>query len=416
MSIPGTDSGIVREDETRTARHYSPVRDVVFTFNYVTWDDAVRRGMAFAQDRLAAALLAHPGVGGLVIADPFRSLPGRLRRRAARAAAPQPARAPATSERTLRRHRPLRLRSQDPEGIGAIERCYRAYDRRVRGAAGRAGLERPVVITSHPLVAGFAPLEWAERVVFYATDDWTAYPARRRWWPAYEEGYERIRQAKRSVCAVSEPIIERLRPTGPCAVIPNGVEPSEWMGGRAPEWLEALPHPRLLYVGSLDSRLDVTAIESVARAHRSGSVLLVGPPLDEPHIAPLRSLPNVHIRRTVDRATLPALVMGCDVAMVPHVRSRLTTAMSPLKVYEYLAGGRPVASIDLPPLRDIDSRVVLAPDSSGFAGAVKAALALGTAPEEERRAFLDANSWERRHAALLDLALGAQEDQLPGAR
>lgn len=373
-------------------------RDVVFTFNYVTWDVAVKRGMSFAQDRLAAALLAHPHVERLLIADPFRSLPGWARRR--RGAAPPPA-----SPRVAF-HRPLRIRLRDPRAIRAIERCYRAYDRRLREAAARAGLERIVVITSHPLVAGFAPLEWADRVVFYATDDWTAHPAYERWWPAYQESYSRMRESGRTVCAVSEPIIERLQPTGPSAVIPNGIEPAEWLdSGTPPEWLAALPRPRLLYVGTLDSRLDVSAIESAAQAHASGSVVLVGPALDEPHIAPLRDLPNVHIRRTVDRARLPALVMGCDVGLVPHVRSRLTTAMSPLKAYEYLAGGLPVAAIDLPPLRGIDHRVLMAGGPSDFAEAVKAALPLGRAPETERLAFLDTNSWQRRHSALLELAL-----------
>ena len=387
-----------RVPPTAGLREPTRPRGVVFTFNYVTWDAAVKRGMSFAQDRLAAALLSHPHVEKLLIADPFRSLPGWVRRR--RGAVPPPA-----SPRVAF-HRPLRLRLRDPRAIRAIEHCYRAYDRRLREAAARAGLERVVVITSHPLVAGFAPLEWADRVVFYATDDWTAHPAYERWWPAYQESYSRVRESGHTVCAVSEPIIERLQPTGPSAVIPNGIEPAEWLGtGTPPAWLAALPRPRLLYVGTLDSRLDVSAIESAARVHSSGSILLVGPLLDEPHIAPLRDLPNVHIRRTVDRASLPALVMGCDIGLVPHVRSRLTTAMSPLKVYEYLAGGLPVAAIELPPLLGINPRVVLATGASDFAEAVSNALPLGAAAEAERRAFLDAHSWERRHAALLEIAL-----------
>jgi teichuronic acid biosynthesis glycosyltransferase TuaH len=380
----------------------SGARDVVFTFNYVTLGVAMRRGMSFAQDRLAARLLADARVDRLVIADPFRSVAARLapgRRRRAHGDLP--------AGPSLAALHPLRLRRRDPASVAAVERCYRAYDRRLRRAAERLGLERPVVITAHPLIAGFSPLEWSDRVVFYATDDWTAHPAYSRWWPAYRESYQRIRELGRSVCAVSQPIIDRVQPTGPATVIPNGVEPSEWMGvGRPPGWLEALPSPRLLYIGTLDSRLDVRAVRTVASAHPQASVVLVGPTIDEQHIAPLRELPNVHIRANVDRATVPAVVTGCDVGLVPHVNSRLTSAMSPLKIYEYLAGGRPVASIDLPPVRDIDSRVVTAPDSDGFAEAVATALLLGPASETERRAFLDRHSWRSRHSRLLDFALG----------
>ena len=45
----------------------------------------------------------------------------------------------------------------------------------------------------------------------------------------------------------------------------------------------------------------------------------------------------------------------------------LTEAMSPLKVYEYLAAGLPVVSIDLPPVRDIGDRVLLASSTAEMA-------------------------------------------------
>jgi len=216
----------------------------------------------------------------------------------------------------------------------------------------------------------------------------------------------RVRGSGRSVCAVSEAIIERMQPSGPAIVVPNGVEPAEWASpGAPPAWFAALPRPRLLYTGALDSRLDLELVRRTARRHSGGSVVLVGKLADEGHISPLRELPNVHVRPPVRRAELAALIAASDACLLPHVRSRLTTAMSPLKVYEYLAGGRPVAAIDLPPVRDIDPRVVLADDPDGFAEAVDSALAAGPATEAERDAFIDKHSWRRRHERLLEFAL-----------
>lgn len=54
----------------------------------------------------------------------------------------------------------------------------------------------------------------------------------------------------------------------------------------------------------------------------------------------------------------------------PACRQRLTEAMSPLKLYEYLAGGRPVAAVDLPPIAAVDGRVALAPAGGELAPAV----------------------------------------------
>ena len=81
-------------------------------------------------------------------------------------------------------------------------------------------------------------------------------------------------------------MLERIGPTGPHAVIPNGMDPAEWRDiGEPPAWFAGLPRPRLLYVGSLDNRVDVGQVSEVAGAYPDGSVVLVGPLQDEAHFA-----------------------------------------------------------------------------------------------------------------------------------
>ena len=102
------------------------------------------------------------------------------------------------------------------------------------------------------------------------------------------------------------------------------------------------------------------------------------------------------------------MIAAADVGLVPHVRTPLTEAMSPLKLYEYLAGGLPVAAVDLPPIRGVDARVVLAPVGGDMVPARCAgALALGRAPEPERLAFVREHSWARRFDDLLDPSVRA---------
>ena len=390
----------------------SAKRDVVFTFSYVTWDGAQRRGMHFAQDRLVERLLGEERVSRLIVADWYRSAPVKLARTALlRDDRPLPDRPGAS------RHQPVRLRRRDPVGLAAIERSMRAYDRRLQRAVTRAGLERPAMITMHPLIAGFAPLDWAANVTFYATDDWSAAPEYRAWWPAYDEAYRRIRERGRAVCAVSQPIIDRIAPTGAGIVVPNGIEPAEWdaIDPAPAPWFQSLPCPRILYVGSLDARLDIERVKRTASRFPEGSVVLVGPDRDPAHIAALRGVNNIHVRERVARAEIPALVQGADVCIVPHVRTRFTTAMSPLKVYEYLAAGRPVAAVDLPPLQGVDDRVVLAGDDDDFAAAVATALELGPASDRARRAFVQRHAWSRRHDRVLDFAFGDLSAPTPRA-
>ncbi|HEU5252498.1 MAG TPA: glycosyltransferase [Solirubrobacterales bacterium] len=372
-------------------------RDVVFSFAYASWGTAVARGMCFSEDRLVETLLAHPEVRRLLVAETPRSLPLKLARRVLQPPPPFPADGRASL------YGPTRLRRHDPAGVRAIERGFRRWDAQLRRVADRRGLERPALITTHPLVAGFAPLEWASSVTFYAYDDLAESEPLRRLWPAYREAYRRVRESGRAVAAVSPAILETIQPSGPSAVVPNGVDPGEWAApGPAPEWFAELPGPRLLYVGSLESRVDVTAIAAAAAALPDASFALVGPVLDEAHFEPLRGLANVRFQPPAPREEVVALVAAADACLIPHVDSPLTRSMSPLKLYEYLAGGAPVAALDLPSLRDVSPRVQIRDD---LTEAIEAALAQGRASDEERQAFAQANSWRERQETIVQMAL-----------
>ncbi len=301
---------------------------------------------------------------------------------------------------------PLRLRRHDPTSLRAVARMAAAYDRVLARAVARAGLREPALITAHPLLAGFAECAWARAVTYYAIDDWAASPTHQRWWPAYRESFAALRIRRRRVAAVSTPLLERLAPTGPGAVVPNGLLPSEWIGDPTPPgWQRDLLRPLLLYVGTLDARLDIPALLAIARARPEATVVLAGALLDAEHLAPLRAEPNIEIHSQLSRAAVTGLIRVADVGLIPHVRSPLTEAMSPLKLYEYLAGGLPVVGCDLRPLRGVDPRVLLVGQGRGYPAAVDAALALGPARENERLTFVQTNSWEARHERLLDLAL-----------
>ena len=376
-------------------------RDVVFTFSYVTWQAAARRGWFMPEDRLARTLVSHRRVRRGLVCDLMRSLPVKLVRDLA---IKDGAVFPADEHAQLLR--PVRLRRHDPTSLAGAQRAAGAYERALSREVRRMGLVDPVVITAHPLLAGFIECPWARAVTFYATDDWSAYPAHRRWWPAYRESFKRVAGGGRRVAAVSTPVLQRLAPTGPSEVIPNGLEPTEWIGDPAPPgWLGGLRRPLLLYAGSLDSRLDVPGLLAIARALPQATLLLVGPLLDAQHLQPLRAAPNIEIRPALSRAAVTGLIRLADVGLIPHVHSPLTEAMSPLKLYEYLAGGLPVVAADLPPVRGVDPRVALVADGAGYPDAVRAALELGRAGEDERLTFVHTNSWSARHDRLLDLAL-----------
>lgn len=77
-----------------------------------------------------------------------------------------------------------------------------------------------------------------------------------------------------------------------------------------------------------------------------------------------------------------------------------------MKVYEYLAAGRPVVSTPLPALTGI-ADVATAPDAEGIAALLEAALAQDSEERRAERSRLAAShSWERRLQEI-EAAIGA---------
>jgi glycosyltransferase involved in cell wall biosynthesis len=125
----------------------------------------------------------------------------------------------------------------------------------------------------------------------------------------------------------------------------------------------------------------------------------------DPHIQDqLRRYPNVVIQPPVSHTEIRSVVRAAEVCILPHLFNPVTKAMSPLKLYEYLAAGRPVAASDLPPVRTIDPHIVRVPQGQSFADGVEEALRRGPLREADRLAFLEANSWSRRHSQIIKFA------------
>ncbi|MDT3443504.1 glycosyltransferase [Pseudofrankia sp. BMG5.37] len=378
--------------------------DVVLTLAWETWADIHRREFAFSVDRLFAHLYASNRVNRLLLVDPWRStLVRRARRMLGR---PPGVSFPAdagTSHLT-----PMRARRADPAEPGDVAAEYQRYDGLVARAVRDHGLRDPVLIATHPFHAAAARQDHWRRRIYYGWDDFASYAPHARWHEAIRDSYRRISEHALPVAAVTPAIIRTIDPRGPGLVLPNGVEPAEWSSpGPVPPWFAALAHPILLYTGTLGQRLDLDALIALAEANPKGSVVLVGHCADPSYLAPLLRHRNVHVRGLHSRAAVVAMTAAADVCLLPHVPSPLTEAMSPLKLFEYLAAGRPVVASDLEPVRALGREVRIARDAAQFVDQVARAIDEPAVPPSARADFIAHNSWSRRFDELLTFALGS---------
>lgn len=168
-----------------------------------------------------------------------------------------------------------------------------------------------------------------------------------------------------------------------------------------------IARPRIGYVGALNEKIDFALLTAVAQARPDWQLVLVGA-LDlmaDPHRADaLKRLPNVHWLGRVPVEQVPAAIAAMDVCLLPYARNAWTANIDSLKLYEYLACGRPVVATDVPAARAFASLVHIAAGADAFVAAIDAALVDDTpARAEARRAAAAANTWDMRVAQIEDL-------------
>lgn len=204
------------------------------------------------------------------------------------------------------------------------------------------------------------------------------------------------------VLAASATLHARMRALNPRTVLlPNAADYGHFAGWAAlppPPELAAIPRPILGYVGEIAWWFDLELVRELARARPDWSIVLVGP-VHHPDRARLEGLPNLHLLGRREYRDLPAYVGRFDVCLLPFSLNALTAATCPVKLYEYLASGRPVVSTPLPEVLGHDAVVTVA-DRSGFGKAVEETLRSAEAPgaRADRQAVARHNTWDHRIA------------------
>ena len=370
--------------------------DVIFTFSFETWVDALERELGRPPDRFVEWLETVAEVNQIIVADPFRSLPVRI--------AKQVLRRPERPSRPLARgvlSGPHRFVHREYRSPAALTRSYARYEAQLQDTARGAGMGAPRVITVHPIIAGFCEFSWAESVTYWALDDWAVHPDYEAERPAIKAAYERIRARSVPVASVSQVLVDRVGSAN-SVLVPNAVDGREFEHPwPAPTWFVSPSGPRVVYQGSIDRRLDAQALGSIADAIGTGTLFLVGPIIDRTHLDAVTSRPNVVLTDNLSRSDLLGVLGAADLGVVPHAVTSLTEAMSPLKLYEYLASGCPVVATDLAPMRNVSRRVRLVNNPLCWGEETRRGIALGRATDAERSAFVANNNWNRRFESLL---------------
>lgn len=149
--------------------------------------------------------------------------------------------------------------------------------------------------------------------------------------------------------------------------------------------------PVIGYLGAISDWYDIDLVTECARLLPDFDFVLVGATTgcDTKHA---KSLANIRFVGEVPYESASSWVHSFDVALIPFKVVELTLCTNPVKVYEYLAAGKPVVSTKLPEVEAIGSLVYTAEGAAEFLKAIVSAL------NEEDPALPEIRSeWARDH-------------------
>jgi GT2 family glycosyltransferase/glycosyltransferase involved in cell wall biosynthesis len=276
--------------------------------------------------------------------------------------------------------------------------------RHLRGVARRLEFRRPVLWLNPHSAVHLADRMCERAVIYDITDDWTelTQSAALRQLTIAQDAELCGRADAVIVC--SEKLLEKKQPLARnLHLVPNGVDAAHYARvldatGPLPTEAASWPKPVFGYTGTIHpDRVEVELVEKIAREFPSGTVALVGPiMLSATDRDRLRACGNVAMTGAVAYERLPELMRAFDVCITPHRVTAFTESLNPIKLWEYLAAGKPIVSANVAGFRDYPQHVRVAVDHDDFIGKLREALVEDPAKSVARRAEVSGHSWQAR--------------------
>jgi glycosyltransferase involved in cell wall biosynthesis len=199
---------------------------------------------------------------------------------------------------------------------------------------------------------------------------------------------------------------ERLKPK-PSLLLHNAADFDLFSSTTSEGHLQHLPRPIVGFFGALADWLDMPLIHQVAEHFPDWSFVYIGPHTfsrSETEVEWMRftDLPNITVLPQMGPRTLAAHLAEFDICIMPFLDIPATRTMNPVKLYEYLAAGKPTISRDLPEVRHLaescpEGLIKLYTTPRQFFDCLNSVLANDTRElREQRRSFARENDWDQR--------------------
>jgi glycosyltransferase involved in cell wall biosynthesis len=277
--------------------------------------------------------------------------------------------------------------------------------RYVQGRVKELEFRDPILWLFSPLYVEMVGKFGEKFVIYHCIDEFTAAP----WYKqdVIEKMERQLLTMADLVITCSDSIYERKR--GFCRNIinvPNGCDFKLYNQALSaelavPEEIANVRKPVVGFSGVMDFRFEADLLYHVAKSLPDFSFILIGP--DRIGLKQLRSLKNVHKLGMKLPQSLPSYIKAFDVCIIPYHLNEFVLNISPTKLHEYFATGKPIVTTDIPATREFAEVLYIARSYDEFVENLRLAVNENNNFLVEKRVEIARqNSWGERVETISD--------------
>jgi len=270
----------------------------------------------------------------------------------------------------------------------------------------KAGLEDYVIWSCYPLETGYFKVLKPKLKVFDAVDDWSKHPSYRHFADSLKQNYKTIGNQADLIFTVTEELKNLFTNQENIFLIPNAVDLKNYQREFpiVNRDIGELPHPIIGYLGTIQERIDLNLIAYLASNNPHSSIAMVGPVWQEKIKETFLKYKNVHFLGRKSYEEAPMYIQQFDVAIVPHKTDDFSKSTNPMKIFDYLACGKPVVSTISANLDIFGDLIYATNDYAEFNHYLSQALDEDkTINTEKRLNFIKEHGWNKRTDKMLEL-------------
>ncbi|SFV17639.1 Glycosyltransferase, GT2 family [Methylobacterium sp. 174MFSha1.1] len=194
------------------------------------------------------------------------------------------------------------------------------------------------------------------------------------------------------VVTTSAPLQEHVAPIRSSVIIRNGADVDFFSKAYEVEHSVTSASPVIGYFGAIAHWFEVDWILEAAIAEPDWNFVLIGS-TDGADVEKIRALPNVQLLGERPYSELPSHLANFDIAIIPFKLIDLIICTNPVKLYEYMAGGKAVVASAMPEVVAATDLVYIAKDAKDFISKIQIAL-----EEDNKELRAKRVSWAQNHS------------------